>query len=215
MERDAFLARLGGARPGPALPDLDPLPHAPTELRPGEDRYERFRHELEAVSGRCERVSPGREGLAVAGFLAGAGATRVALASDLGVHREPVHAALTALGIVPVDYDDVVAERAAMGDLQATVTGASVLVAATGSIVTSALAGRAAALIAPIHVCVASEVRLASGLSEALRVLPDASLVAFQSGPSRTADIEKKLILGMHGPGSTLVVVVRQLEGGG
>ncbi len=211
MEREAFLARLAGARPGPDLPSLDDLPQAPTELRPGEDRYERFRHEVEAASGACERVSAGHEGLAVAAFLAGAGATRVALASDLGVHREPVHAALVALGITPVSYDDLVAERAELGALHATVTGASVLVAATGSLVTSALAGRAAALIAPIHVCVASEDRLASGLAEALHALPDASLVAFQSGPSRTADIEKKLILGMHGPGSTLVVVVRSL----
>ena len=45
------------------------------------------------------------------------------------------------------------------------------------------------------------------GLAEALRRLPAGSMAAFQSGPSRTADIEKKLILGMHGPGVTHVII--------
>src|SRR6478672_8186141 len=105
MERDAFLARLGGARPGPALPDVATLPDVHTELRAGEDPYTRFATELAAVAGTCERCAPDGVPAAVAAAL---GTARVvALADDLGVFAEPVRAALVAAGLDPVAYGDV------------------------------------------------------------------------------------------------------------
>jgi L-lactate dehydrogenase complex protein LldG len=205
MERDAFLARLAGAAPGPALPDVTTLPAVHTELREGDELYGRFRFELEAVQGTCEQCEPDAVAAAVVAALGAA--RRVALADDLGLHLEPVRAALAAAGIEAAPYADVFADRERLGALEATVTGCALAVAATGSIVTTALAGRAAALIAPLHVCVVESANLVGGLAEALRRLPASSMAAFQSGPSRTADIEKKLILGMHGPGVTHVIV--------
>jgi L-lactate dehydrogenase complex protein LldG len=205
MEREAFIARLAAARPGPAQPDLATLPAVHTELRPGDELYARFQHELEAVQGTCERCAPDAAGAAVVAALGDA--RRVALADDLGAQLEPVRAALAAAGISAVSYADAAGDREQLGALEATVTGCAVAVAATGSIVTTAAAGRAAALIAPLHVCVLSSDQLVGGLAEALRRLPATSMAAFQSGPSRTADIEKKLILGMHGPGVTHVVI--------
>jgi L-lactate utilization protein LutC len=209
MERDAFLARLRRGRPGPDLPAIDPLPLVQTEARAGEDLYERFRSELEAVDGLCEIVSPGREGLVVGAFLQSAGVKRAGLGADLGEHRDVVASTLATLGVETVPYAEIADDRAAVGALDATVTGCAALVAATGSLVTTATVGRAAALIAPVHVCVARRSQLVGGLSDVLASMPAGSMVALQSGPSRTADIEKRLILGMHGPASTLVVVVR------
>jgi L-lactate dehydrogenase complex protein LldG len=205
MDREAFLARLASARPGPALPDLTALPAVHTELRADDDLYERFQFELEAVQGTCERSAP--DAVAAAVVRALGDARRVALADDLGSYLEPVRAALAAVGTDAVPYPDASADRERLGALEATVTGCALAVAATGSIVTTAAAGRAAALVAPLHVCVVPFDRLVGGLAEALTRLPATSMAAFQSGPSRTADIEKKLILGMHGPGVTHVIV--------
>jgi L-lactate dehydrogenase complex protein LldG len=36
------------------------------------------------------------------------------------------------------------------------------------------------------------------------------SLISFASGPSRTADIEKTLVVGVHGPGEVYVFLVDQ-----
>lgn len=206
MEREAFLARLADARPGPALPDLATLPDVHTETRPGEDLHARFQQELEAVAGTYERCTPEHVPAAVVAALGAA--RRVALGDDLGDYLGPVREALTGAGIPLLAYRDAVADRAQLGALEATVTGCAVAVAATGSIVTTSGVGRAAALIAPLHVCVVAEGQLVGGLAEALRRLPAGSQAALQSGPSRTADIEKTLILGMHGPGATHVIVV-------
>ena len=205
MDRAAFLARLAAASPGPALPSLETLPAVHTELRPDDDLYERFRFELEAVQGTCERCAP--DAVAAAVLAALGDARRVALADDLGWHLEPIRTALATAGIDATSYAEACTDRERLGALEATITGCALAVAATGSIVTTATAGRAAALIAPLHVCVVESGHLVGGLAEALRRLPPSSMAAFQSGPSRTADIEKKLILGMHGPGATHVIV--------
>jgi L-lactate dehydrogenase complex protein LldG len=183
---------------------------APTELRPGEDRVTRFIAELEAVSGTVSRA--GRDGLAdaVRSALESVGAHRVALTADLGGGRAEVAAALREAGFDVAMYEDVAPDRSTARNLDATVTGCIAAVAATGSILTGGASGRAGALIAPTHVCVVEETRILDGLLATLRLAATtgASAMALQSGPSRTADIEKTLILGMHGPKHVHCVVL-------
>jgi len=184
---------------------------APTELRPGEDPVTRFVREARLVQTAVEVTTRDRLAAAVTQALRAEGARRVAVAADLAPLRYEMAARLREAGIEAVRYEDVAPDRDAVRDLDATVTGCMAAVAATGSIVTGGAAGRGGALVAPVHVCVVERSRLFDGLLALLRALPDlgaASAIALQTGPSRTADIEKTLILGMHGPKAVHVVVV-------
>jgi L-lactate dehydrogenase complex protein LldG len=90
----------------------------------------------------------------------------------------------------------------------AAITGCEALVARTGTIVLSAAQakGRTASVYAPIHVCIAYAHQLVPDVGDALSAISTKyngqlpSLISFASGPSRTADIEKTLVTGVHGP---------------
>jgi L-lactate dehydrogenase complex protein LldG len=90
----------------------------------------------------------------------------------------------------------------------ASITGCECLVARTGTIVMSAAeqSGRTVSVYAPIHICVAYTNQLVFDIKDALERVNKKyngnipSLITFASGPSRTADIEKTLVTGVHGP---------------
>jgi len=104
-----------------------------------------------------------------------------------------------------------VADRLTKNDLancDVAITGCEYLVARTGSIVLSAAqpGGRTTSVYAPIHICIAYTNQLVYDLKDALQSVKDKygnnlpSLITFATGPSRTADIEKTLVVGVHGP---------------
>lgn len=88
------------------------------------------------------------------------------------------------------------------------ITGCEYLVARTGTIVMSAAqqSGRTTSVYAPVHICIAYNSQMLYELKDALQFMKEKyarqfpSLVTFASGPSRTADIEKTLVTGVHGP---------------
>jgi len=90
----------------------------------------------------------------------------------------------------------------------ASITGCEYLVARTGTIVMSAAqqSGRTVSVYAPIHICIAYTSQLVYDVKDALQFIKEKyagnipSLITFASGPSRTADIEKTLVTGVHGP---------------
>ncbi|MSO46634.1 MAG: hypothetical protein EXQ67_00895 [Thermoleophilia bacterium] len=213
-DRASFLAAIRSTPRGsdPGLLDRSVAPDAPTQLRDGEHRADRLQAEAESVSTVVHRVVATEVGATVVGVLVAAGAQRIALTEDLAPFADAVREAATTAGLSVVGYAEAASKRAQAGALDATVTGCLAAVAATGSIVTAASgAGRAGALIAPNHVCVVRDDQIVDGLHELFDgdVLAEAgSIFALQSGPSRSADIEKVLILGVHGPGNAHVVIV-------
>jgi L-lactate dehydrogenase complex protein LldG len=100
---------------------------------------------------------------------------------------------------------------------QATVSGCEALVALTGSVVVSSggCGGRGASCVAPCHIVIANARQLVLDLEAALsrmgQIANQNSYVGLITGCSRTADIEKKLIIGAHGP-RRLVVIVQKEE---
>jgi L-lactate dehydrogenase complex protein LldG len=102
---------------------------------------------------------------------------------------------------------------------QATITMAEALVALTGSVLVSAsCGGRGASVVAPVHFVVASADQLVPDLDAAFALMRERN-TAFQNsyiclitGSSRTADIEKILVMGAHGPIRLIVVLAMRSE---
>lgn len=122
-------------------------------------------------------------------------------------HGEWTDFAATALGL-PVcwtdrPYDVNELERCDVG-----ISECDALIAQTGGVlVTSRSAGgRALSILPPHHVVIARRNQLVADLPAAFNLLqqkyaPDyPSMISFITGPSRTGDIERILVLGAHGP---------------
>lgn len=114
---------------------------------------------------------------------------------------------------------DQLSDRLVRTDLagcDVSITGCECLVARTGTIVMSAgqKSGRTTSVYAPIHICIAFTSQLQYDLKDALQGMKDKygnnlpSLITFATGPSRTADIEKTLVVGVHGPKEVYLFLV-------
>lgn len=90
----------------------------------------------------------------------------------------------------------------------AAITSCESLVARTGSLLLSSHSesGRSNSVYAPVHICVAFTSQLVYDIADAIEMLKKKygtkipSLISLATGPSRTADIEKTLVVGVHGP---------------
>lgn len=95
-----------------------------------------------------------------------------------------------------------------LAECDAAITTCECLIARTGSIVLSAAqqSGRTVSVYAPVHICIAYSYQLVYDIKDGLELVQNKyhqnlpSLITFATGPSRTADIEKTLVTGVHGP---------------
>jgi L-lactate dehydrogenase complex protein LldG len=93
------------------------------------------------------------------------------------------------------------------------VTGCEAALAETGTLAMLSGRGkpRSASLLPAVHVCVVRRSDLCGTMGQFFadrdRAIADAACCYFITGPSRTADIELTLTLGVHGPGHVVVVI--------
>ena len=100
----------------------------------------------------------------------------------------------------------------------AAITTCEALVARTGSIIMSSAqkSGRTTSVYAEVHICIAFTDQLVYDVKDGLQLIKERyagrlpSLVTFSTGPSRTADIEKTLVVGVHGPREVYVFLVER-----
>ncbi len=119
--------------------------------------------------------------------------------TNIYCREKTICALLNSIGIIPSDD---------LAGCDASVTGCEFLIARTGSIALSSAqeSGRTTSVYAPVHICIAYTDQVQPDIKDALRGLKEKygsafpSFSSFASGPSRTADIEKTLVTGVHGP---------------
>ncbi len=105
-----------------------------------------------------------------------------------------------------------------LADIDLGITECDCLVARTGSVVltTQTGFGRALSILPSSHLVVARFSQLVADLSDAYSILRAKhgngswpSMITIITGPSRTSDIEKTLVLGAHGPKNFFVLLLR------
>jgi L-lactate dehydrogenase complex protein LldG len=124
-------------------------------------------------------------------------------------------AACAALGL-PVLLTDSGFDKRELEKCLVGITECDALIAQTGSVlVTSRSAGgRALSVLPPHHVVLARRDQLVAGLPEAFALVKHRygaaypSMISFITGPSRTGDIERILVLGAHGPKKLTILCV-------
>jgi L-lactate dehydrogenase complex protein LldG len=202
-------------------------PHAPPPfvLPPADDLPAQFAAELTKLEGRAHLVADSEEALATIARLLDERAARQVIAWDLDQIGLPgLDALLARLGVAVLDPDVQGAKRKAR--LQALepapvcLSGVACAIAESGSLALRHGPGRPrlASLLAPAHIAVVRADQLVRGLGEALARLraehsddlfAETSNLTLISGPSRTADIEMTLSLGIHGPPELHVVLIQ------
>ena len=108
--------------------------------------------------------------------------------------------------------------KTTLSDCDASVTGCELLVARTGAVVMSSAqtSGRTVSAYAPVHICIADVSQLVYDTRDALKLIKEKygknipSFITFAAGPSRTADIEKTLVTGVHGPGEVYLFLLEK-----
>ncbi|MFI5124204.1 MAG: lactate utilization protein C [Chitinophagales bacterium] len=101
-------------------------------------------------------------------------------------------------------------------EADASITSCELLIARTGSILlsTGQESGRTVSVYAPVHICIAYARQLVYDIREGLEFLQGKykgdfpSMISLATGPSRTADIEKTLVVGIHGPKEVYVFLI-------
>jgi L-lactate utilization protein LutC len=222
--RDAFLRRVRqavaeGNRAG-GNPPLKPRGSVGYQ-RAGPDPVERFRAELTAAGGHAHSV-PDAAAAAdkVVELIQVNGGRRVLVGRGEPLDSLGLPGRLRALGIEVAVVDELPAAggKDTLFAADVGVSGAYALIAETGSVVVAAAAAepRSLSLLPPVHVVVADRGRLLPDLFDLFAALAPGgaaadrlpSALAVITGPSKTGDIELRLVTGVHGPGEVHVVLV-------
>lgn len=133
---------------------------------------------------------------------------------SVGIHRTPLTEHLLPIlrGVV---FTDDGYETPALEACDAGITTCECLVAQTGSVlVTTHNGGRALSVLPPHHIVIALASQLLPDLTAALSFVQKKytgslpSALSFITGPSRTGDIERILVLGAHGPKKLTIFLI-------
>ena len=208
-----------GAGTAPGLVD-PPILDMDKARPPGADLVRHFESELTGVGGRFYRAANAESVCAYILQVAAEREAKAIVAWEAPLMDEiGLKGSLTRNGIsfgTDTGDGEIVASAAA-SDIG--VTGVDYALAETGSLVLLARKGqsRSVSLLPPVHIALIKPGQVLSGFDDLFAILHHSlesaetalsSAITFITGPSRTADIELTLVVGVHGPQELHVVLL-------
>src|SRR6185437_11226811 len=183
----------------------------------GRDPVTRFREEFAAAGGNTHLVADHAGAVAIILDLVHArSARRVLLGGGEVLNALSISEPLRTAGVEAITE----ADRDAFFQADLGLTGVDYLIAETGSVILASRPEqpRSLSLLPPIHIAVAERRQILPDLFDlfaSLEANPDElpACVSIITGPSKTGDIELRLVTGVHGPGEIQVVLIDP-EGG-
>ncbi|MBM4073662.1 MAG: hypothetical protein FJ271_32785 [Planctomycetes bacterium] len=179
----------------------------------GTDPVACFIRELETAGGK-PHVADGLEALCacLTGILQGMPGTSILFESPAFLDGDVLAAHLRSLGkqITCIDELPATESRDSFFAADFGVSGVEWLIAETGSIVMATRPGRprSTSLLPPVHVAIAARTQIMADLFDLFDGSPALpSCLTLITGPSKTGDIELRLVTGVHGPGEVHVVI--------
>ncbi len=188
-----------------------------------ETLFEAFRKELEALGGKARQVKPGKLREEISRCLSGEKAERIVgylspYLASLTIEQifEEIHRGVVEwLPAAKPAHFEMAAHRRRLAEADLAITSADYLLARTATVVFSLKHHPSGllTLLPPSLLVIAPAERLLADFP-ALQAIFDRTgedretNLVFFTGPSRTADIEKTLVLGVHGPKKLTVLVV-------
>jgi L-lactate dehydrogenase complex protein LldG len=217
VERKQFLGRVKSALRGAELPNVVGPGSAPSLTFT--DPVERFLAEAAAVASDVTRVPDVASALAAVGAVFDLAETSSFIAWDeleAVVHGWDTWIAESGYtrvdATISTDPDQRPKDTARVGGVSVGITSADWAIAASGSVVLCHGPGRprSASLLVEHHVVLLPVDRIINSISEVMERVgwDNTSNIAVITGPSRTADIEAVLTLGVHGPRRLHLVVI-------
>jgi len=180
------------------------IPTLQTETPPSaiaKDLIEQFTEELTAVGGNIYQV----KGTELTSRL-------IAFLKEYHIEAAMLWDSIPDLNESALTEAGLSLERRPDPSLKAGLTSALSAIADTGTLVIPSGQGRplGASLLAEFHIAIIRASQIVPSLEEALRnnEVRNASALALVTGPSRTADIEMTLTIGVHGPKELHVFIV-------
>jgi len=186
----------------------------------GPHLFPEFEKRAKAVSAQIFRVkTPAAARDVVCNLARFTNARKVVSVSSPLQEAAGIDAALREAGIEVHNDPAAIAEHAPTADIG--ISGVEFGVAETGSVCQDgyAIESRLVSSLPPLHVAFLDSNLIVPGIIEAFEAISrvfDRGYISLITGPSRTADIERVLTIGVHGPSRFVVVAVdgEQRKGG-
>lgn len=168
---------------------------------------ERFLSEVNKLSGKAERLEQANIHSALQSLIAEQNIRKVTVWNTPRLIQLQITNSLSSLGVELISPNS---DKHTIAQCDLGITEADYLLPETGTLVllSSAEKPRAVSLAPRVHLAIVNPSMLRADMPQVFAEAKDSNYLVFITGPSRTADIELTVTLGVHGPKNLYVWIL-------